>query len=430
MRTLLRRWIPIASVSKACWVSVAVLLVAVALFPSFYSNALGVAREDFFLDWQQDSQSLVENVVESGPASQNHGFWGLSESRKVQIGTQGHFFSGLGGSFDLNIRQLEGVSAALSALWIAGFIVLVALRGSVTLAMMIAVVSFFSPWLVAAARNLYWIPWSWYALAVIAGCAVIVRNRVARKLLFAGLFAAFAFRFSAGYEYVTSMILFAAVMPFVLHTGDPFASTSRKKLVRQLRLSTWVFATGLASFLTVLLVHGFFRGEGRLWSGLQSIYVQDVLRRTYGDPANFDPVYEASLTASPLDVLQRYFFQWGTPLINIPVNSEVNLGLGAYGLALLIAMVSLGLVPNLLEGRVPSLSSSLLFLAALAVPISWFVLAKGHSFIHVSINFVLWYPITVPVLLYVIIVLFVPQVSRLLGQLRLSGYVRNPEHRD
>lgn len=416
-------WFSVPSIFRTLWVSVAVVLLALALFPSFFANALGVAREDFFLEWQQDSQSLVERVVESNQASNDHGFWGLSESRKVQIGSQGHFFSAIGGFFDLGIRQLEAVSAALSALWIAGFIVLVALKGSKTLSILIAVVSLSSPWLVTAARNMYWIPWSWYALAVLAGSIVVVKSRVLRKWLFVSLFAAFAFRFSAGYEYVSSMILFAAVMPFVLHTSDSFSSTKKRRFLQQLQLSTWFFVTGLASFFTVLIVHGFFRGEGRLWSGLQSIYLRDVLRRTYGNPSEFDPAYEASLSASPLDVLGLYLFDWSTPLLNLPLNSEVNLGLGAYGLALLLTLILLGLVANLLAGRLPSLSTSLLFLGALAMPISWIVLAKGHSFIHGHINFVLWYPITVPVLVYSIIILFAPQISAFLGQLRLSRLV-------
>jgi hypothetical protein len=39
---------------------------------------------------------------------------------------------------------------------------------------------------------------------------------------------------------------------------------------------------------------------------------------------------------------------------------------------------------------------ALAFLASLAAPLSWFVLAKAHSFAHPPINFILWYVPTIP----------------------------------
>lgn len=39
---------------------------------------------------------------------------------------------------------------------------------------------------------------------------------------------------------------------------------------------------------------------------------------------------------------------------------------------------------------------ALAFLASFPAPLSWFVLAKGHSFVHPPINFILWYVPTIP----------------------------------
>ena len=41
-------------------------------------------------------------------------------------------------------------------------------------------------------------------------------------------------------------------------------------------------------------------------------------------------------------------------------------------------------------------SFKFLFLTSLLAPLSWFIMAKGHSAIHLHINFVLWYITFIP----------------------------------
>lgn len=370
------------------------------LLPGFFSNALGTAEKDFFSNWQQESQALVLWAIDENKNTGSLGFWGFTESRQVQIGTQGHLFAvlyqfpGLG-----DARALEALSSVFSAAAVASFALLIFRYGSPWLAGLIMVTSLTSPWLVSAARNLYWIPWSWFAPAVLAGLIVVTGSNQLRRLLYVAMFTAFAFRFGAGYEFMTSIILLAVLMPFLVN--KPIGS--KRKILssfrNQLDSSIKIGVTSLLAFVSTIALHSFYRGNGSITSGLATIYREDVLRRTYGNPDNFDPVYEPSLSASPFDVVYRYVLGWQTPVLHLPITDSFSLGLGATGLSLLLVLVIASIALSLLLSKSLPKDTFILFIGALAVPLSWFILAKGHSG-HFHINYVLWYPITVPVLLY------------------------------
>lgn len=382
------------------WATIA-LFVTLMFLPSYFSNALGTAERDFFSNWQQDSQALVLGAIDERDNSGSLGFWGLTESRQVQIGTQGHLFTMLSRFSPLSdVRALEAVSSTFTAVAITVFSLVLFRLGSPWLAAFFVATALTSPWLVSAARNLYWIPWSWFAPAVIAGLIALTVSKQVRRFLYLAMFAAFAFRFGAGYEFMTSIILLAALMPFLANITTGNNSKITSSLRTQLLYSTKIVATALLAFVAVLTTHSFHRGNGSVTNGLGKIYREDVLRRTYGDPGGFDPVYEASLSASPFDVVYRYVLDWNTPVLHLPITDSFSIGLGTTGLSLLFVLVIASMALSLLLHKSLPRNTFILLIGALSVPLSWFILAKGHSYIHLHINYVLWYPITVPVLLY------------------------------
>lgn len=400
------RFVPPKSLSRlvhtqALKTPIIAFLLFAMFFPSFFFNVLGTAEKDHFFGWQQDSQSIVERAINERTESGSSEFWGLTGSRQVQIGTQGHLFSILYRiPLFADVGILEGISAALTAIMVTAFVMIVFRSGNTWLAGCIAFVSIASPTLVASARNLYWIPWSWYLPAVLAALLFVVTTRRSRAILHIGIFLAFAFRFGAGYEYMTSVILLAALTPFLAHEQVEIYRKSAVNVSSSLLSSLKIFINGLLAFFAVFFVHAYFRGAGSVSRGGEMIIREDVLRRTYGDPGSFSTVYEASLSASPIHVLGAYLFGWDRALLNLPITDTYSLGLGTSGLAFLISLLLVGLVLSLLAGKRISNSALFLLIGALTVPISWFILAKGHSYIHLHINMVLWYPVTVPVLLY------------------------------
>jgi hypothetical protein len=389
----------------------AVLAITLASLPSFFWNSFGAAHQDFFTSWQQDSQLLVAQAIES---KDGFGFWGLP-GRNVQIGGQGHLFRLLSELGFSQITTLELFSSFLTALSIACLFVLVVKFGHPGLAITLLLVSVSSPWLVSAARNLYWIPWSWFLPAVISGLAFIAVNRKIQFALQCLLLVSFSIRFSAGYEFVSSIILTAALMPFLL-TKDFFSQADNKEIFRRIRHFLATCLSGAVAFTLVIILHAGQRGMGSIIRGLEKIYREDVLRRTHGDPAAGYPNYDGGLDADIFGLLFQYTFGWTTPFLSLPPLAGGSLDFGPGALPILISACLSGLGLYLLIEKKVNPMLLFLFVGSLSIPASWYILAKGHSAIHLHINYVLWYPITAAVLIFLTFSVFSEIVKRLKRQ--------------
>lgn len=294
-----------------------------------------------------------------------------------QYGIQGPLFSSIYTMLNQGVYVLNLLNSFAFAVVVVALVFLyskvISLQFSVFFLLSVA----FSPWLVAFGRNLYWIPFAWFLPAVFALSLFFSRTRSQEILICFFLFGAFVFRFLAGYEYVTSVILFAAAPFFYLIA----MSKGREARVLNLRRLITVFVIGVAAFVVALLLHATVRGD-TIWEGLQSIYEVDVKRRTYGDSSRFDPLTAASLTSSPIAVVATYVNSWTTDLVKMVPGRW-------FPLILLWAIAVL--VYRWMGENIQWRADTALFFGFLIVPLSWFLLAKGHSFIHTQLNFVLWY---------------------------------------
>jgi hypothetical protein len=244
------------------------------------------------------------------------------------------------------------------------------------------------------------------------------RRFYAILFLSAGLFM--FVRCSAGYEYI-STVLIAAATPAVYYGVK--VGRSWKSMVGDVM---GIGCAGAAAFTAAVLLHALLLGP-TLAGGLASIG-SDARRRTYGSPGDFPPEYRQSLEVSPLTVLNRYLTSGNTPfgIDDTPAGPHVSL-FGLYGgrarqalngvLAdltygrFLLLFAASGLAALCLW-RTPIWDRSLEALLAaaafsVAAPISWFVLARGHSWIHTHMNFVLWHlPFVNLAVLFMAVLLF------------------------
>lgn len=138
---------------------------------------------------------------------------------------------------------------------------------------------------------------------------------------------------------------------------------------------------GILGFTTALLIHAGMRGKD-IYSGIISIYEEDIKRRTYGNPYDFGIEYFDSLSASPVDIIIEYAFDW---------NSDVILFVSGKLFPLFLIVALLLAVWRLYLSKGRSISPIAIFISFSLPPLSWFILAKAHSGIHTHINFVLWY---------------------------------------
>ena len=221
--------------------------------------------------------------------------------------------------------------------------------------------------------NVYWLSFSWF-IPMLGG--LIALNYPGKRffayiIVFVGVFL----KSLCTYEYITCVMLGSVLFLFAEYLAAP----ERRKII--LRELFGVSIAALAGFMAAVLIHDYARSGTGLLDGLNQIYKNDVLRRTWGAEAYpSDP----SLNSSVFYVLLKY-------LVNVPG------GIIASGMLILSLTSCVDAKNKNLEIKHDVILLVLSFLTS----ISWFVLAKGHSWVHVFVNYILWYVAFVPAALYV-----------------------------
>lgn len=247
---------------------------------------------------------------------------------------------------------------------------------------------FLSPWITSFARNLYWCTFSWFLPAVMAFLLFLPLSRKKKLLTYMGFGLCMLFKMLMGYEYLSSIVLFSFA-PFIYKF---LTSNSQEEKIKYLKIIAILSLIVLASFGVALLIHAkaLF---GSYFDGLVNIF-RIAMKRTYGEAKDFSEVYIASLNASYGEVLKLYFKEWQTDVITfLP---------GRYFLLSICA----SLVGGLLLIRIKAFSKALILLLIYSlVPLSWFILAKPHSYIHTHMNYVLFYLGFISCIFYVFLLL-------------------------
>ena len=221
--------------------------------------------------------------------------------------------------------------------------------------------------------NIYWLSFTWF-MPMLGGLIALNYPKkffLACMLVFVGVF----FKSLCTYEYITCVMLCSVLFLFAEYLTTP---ERRKILLLEI---VGISIAALAGFIAALLIHAYLRSDLGIMDGLKQIYNNDVLRRTYG--AKDYPI-EPSLNSSVFYVLLKY-------LVNVPA------GMIASGL-LILSIISCCIAR---KDKIPVKHDVILLVLSFLTSISWFVLAKGHAFVHVFVNYILWYIAFVPTALYV-----------------------------
>lgn len=146
-------------------------------------------------------------------------------------------------------------------------------------------------------------------------------------------------------------------------------------------------AFSLIGFIAAFSLHASVYGKGDFVSGLRLMYVSLIQRRTYGNAVDFSPTIADSLNASVFAVLKKYLW-YGTA--------------GKFILLLsILACVCLVYQKRSLKKDIRF--ETYLYALAFVSSVSWFVLAKAHSYIHTHINFVMYYMGYAQICVYIIV---------------------------
>jgi len=357
---------------------------------------------------------------------------------RSQYGLQTRVFGSMAKLGYGDIRILKGLSALLMSFVVGILFWLVCRDFSPASAVVFSLALIFSPWVIVFAKNLYWVPVTWFlplAVSMYFSNKVFTSNRSLIALLLS-LFFVFLIKFLCGYEYVTTIFI-ASFVP-ILYQGV-------KSKISVMRISKIFFLTFLIFIISLATAMGIHVKSNfkDIPSGV-SFLVEKSASRTYSaDPEVFEnPRIRESLNSNGLMVVARYmitfydFAPWLPSIRDISVlenDEDIKILKEVYSKPSLRTLQdSVFKTSNYLKFALFSVViSSLSFLVLLGfmfrlwfkvdsplkavilisftAPVSWFFLAKAHSYIHYQLNYVLWY---LPFIPYSFAILFENFVNR------------------
>ncbi|WP_143047667.1 hypothetical protein [Thorsellia anophelis] len=251
----------------------------------------------------------------------------------------------------------------------------------------------FSQWLVVFSHNLYWMFFLLLSPFIIV-LSFYRKNEEGKKInLFCCLFVfiSILLKSLAGYEYI-STILISIIVPLLY-----FTKKNNWGVKRFVVHSIAIGASGLIGFLVAIIFHvvqlKFYLSS---WQAAISHIIFTIAKRTYGEPSKLPEVYRESLEGSLLTVFKFYS---KSKIFDLSQLIGFNFQIRFFMILILLLFLSRFVLRKIRENDLNFLGERKNQLYALVyttwfsmlAPISWYVLAKGHSYVHTSINHVLWY---------------------------------------
>ncbi|MCM1234999.1 MAG: hypothetical protein NC489_33285 [Ruminococcus flavefaciens] len=333
---------------------------------------------------------------------------GLIAAYGSQYGLQGKIYRSMARIFseENEIAILNLVNAMATAFVLSLIVFLLGIKYNKVFAGTFYAVFLLSPWIVNFARNLYWVEFTWF-IPMLAGlfCSIMIKDRKFRILSYVAAYIAIVVKCLCGYEYISSVML--GLISFLL--VDFAVSVIEKDREKSKLLFGTIFIIGviaLAGFITAICIHAPIKGEGDISLGIKRIIENDVLRRTNGANLNdFDSAFWPSMNVSIWEVFCTYF----------KFSTEVITGI-AGNLFPIICCVPLAIF--VYDYRTNKLNKQLvaMYIVFFCVAVSWFSLAKSHSYIHTHMNYVLWYMGFIQVCLYTIVKKIVDIIQEVRGE--------------
>lgn len=313
-----------------------------------------------------------------------------------QYGLHGKIFRCLARYFEIDfLRVLIVLAAATTFLLIAW---LIGKKYNYLYAGVFYITFLLAPWVVNFSNNLYWVEFTWF-LPVAAGlfCAWKINDENCRAISFLVTYLFVLIKSLCGYEYITVIML--SVISFSVVDFIAAAVQNNKKQSR-LILKT-IFALGIVSllgFFTAMCIHATCKleSEGSVLKGLKLIFENDVIRRTIG--GNVNNFYSIqgregyAQLASVWETIVQYF--------HFP--TEIITGIDG-SLFPIICIVPILIFLHDANKNKLNIKLVAMYCVNFIASMSWFVLAKSHSYVHTHLNYVLWYFGFVQTCLYVVV---------------------------
>ncbi len=242
-------------------------------------------------------------------------------------------------------------------------------------------------WLTAAGGSTYWQYWSFFAgfvlIAFFFKRQKIFDSRTKRKFIIL-IIAIETIKFSMGFEYITSFLITTSLPIFYYSYiyKDPI-KIFLKKIFTLFILSIGSFIT---SFLILVIKISYFYKYENEWQNPLDL-IKHRFIRTFGNKEiiTLNERYHDITTKTILDIFKIYFIE-GKPLIG-------NFRAIHFTILLVILLIVIIIINQRkhIQNNIKKLNGvALITFLSILSPISWFVFAKGHSYLHPHFNYILF----------------------------------------
>lgn len=375
-------------------VTAAGIILFTFLFLNLYKNYWGIIPNVWFEDWNAPTDYSETLVIASLKGARQYGFgynYGLMGGYVKQIGLQGILLRIVDLAFrsqDLPLDVFRGGFVSAFCILILYFMYWSWTEFGIGAAIGLYLGTFFNSWIIASCHNLYWagftflIPFLWM-LAFSRKDERSIKKHSLKKYFLISFLTIFI-RAACGFEMI-SAVMVSAEVPIIYYA---LKNKWDKKLFykRFIAIAGGAFAAFIATLFVNLMQQTLYFSS--ISEAIKNL-VYTVSKRTGIFEISVAPIFQESLEASKLSVLYRYFTD-GKPLLG-------NFHMNVISLFFVIVTVSCFIgsqysVTIERNRRKLQALGGALWISFLG-PLSWYILAAPHSYIHTSINYFLWsYP--------------------------------------
>lgn len=329
-----------------------------------------------FFNWDVEDTEKEDTVIHLLHHMNEYDDVHVALTRNQQVGIQGtcyYLFSKFVGGLSVSGPDcrllLRGINAMLLSLILVGIACELGRAYHFLFSAAFYVVCLQSKWVADFSTSTYWVAFTLF-LPMLLGL-ICLNHMDRRRWIYPLVFLAVFVKSLCGYEYLTNTMLcaeFFLAVEWICSLGQ-----DRK---RTKELFWAMFGVGLAcmgGFLLAICLNAMMRGGGDLGAGFYAIIHEDVMKRTFGDASQFRDIYSDSLNATVLDTLKRYFER-------VPVTKYLVYLLGISAILKCIR-----------RGGYQFKRDVVILILGTLFSLSWLVLAKSHSYIHIHINPIVFY---------------------------------------
>lgn len=246
---------------------------------------------------------------------------------------------------------------------------------------------FYNEWIIVSARNLYWVTFTFLLPFICSLYFLKKEERTGDCSLKQWSIIAFILIFvraSCGFEMI-SLVMINLEAPLFYYA---FKNQIEKR--RFFKRFLVIGTVAILAFAACMIIHtiqlGFYF-EGDLKNAV-AVKLNNVGYRTgaFVNSNRYSGIMRTSLEASKLKVLAKYFNDGRPLLFNLHMNSITYIA----GISFLMCGGSEQFWPNIAKIRCKLIALVILITVCFLGPLSWYILASAHSYIHVTINYMLW----------------------------------------